>query len=709
MGNDKQLVIFLDFWGFKKYYEFISRQRKPESQEYLFKAFFGLYHGYINRIRGALASLPQVIKEQQNDAISDFAKNTQVLAISDSIVITIDCTDQNIGVTFIFACFLLSSAIDESVKTETHIEDFKKFGYLFYLPIRGGISYGYSITNLKSAPPFLFSCAYNDAVALEKQAGWPRILIDEHLAQTVKSNPITDLAISEDGSDIFFDPLKFKYQLFLNNPKINFQNKAGRIDFLEKAVLPYKSHIEMCAKEAGIFYKHYIDSYHSDEDCPIDPQKYKRWIAYYNDRIKWLVANDKDFSERKDLLISDDLWATNFRFPSKGSNDYHTICILPWINFEKTYEANGIQILPFPGDGFDADFQSAMREVLRSYKDVRGKTLTACTVLANSSRSPKWSLTEEDHGKIGQASSLFFLASMACNQYFTQHSTYSNSSAFQPIFQNLSIPPRGFAVEHRRRDGRSLDGGYQHGDIKFSCPLECKSLNPEIDEKFLKTLHKASEANDNLYRRLLVSLSFFKLANTDQSHMSLDAEVVQLAAAFEILFDSEGAYYLSCKYGEIFDNFKEVTVETAIAERSGITLRTGYESEHKQWQLGRKFIEELHQLRSAIVHGEDRTKRTWGWNNFEHLIIGAYVYPIAVKLLLEKAGHYTLSESDQIVCRSIDIILSKTNWADPVNEQSNHSIWQEGLSEAGHEFRSKKIARLLEESRFFGKNETAGQ
>lgn len=57
MSEDKQLVIFLDFWGFKKYYELFSRQKKIESQEYLFKSFFGLYHGYVKRFQEALESI----------------------------------------------------------------------------------------------------------------------------------------------------------------------------------------------------------------------------------------------------------------------------------------------------------------------------------------------------------------------------------------------------------------------------------------------------------------------------------------------------------------------------------------------------------------------------------------------------------------------------------------------------------------------------
>jgi len=705
MADDKQLVIFLDFWGFKKYYDFVSRQKKPESQEYLFKAFFGLYHGYITRIREALNTLPQTFKGKFNGTKLDFIKKTQILTVSDSIVIAIDCKDENVESAFIFACFLLLRAIDESVKTDSQIEDFEKFGYLFYLPIRGGISYGYSITNLGSSPPFVFSSAYNDAVALEKRAAWPRILIEEKLAQKLKLNPLAESALNENELDIFFDPLKFKYHCYFNNPKILFENKEARIEFLENSLLPYKRHLEMCTKEGGLLYKHYINEYNCDEGCPVDAKKYKSWISYYNESVNLLISNDPNFSGRKDLLISEELWPTSFGYPINSDDGFHTICILPWITIEKIHEVNGIQMLPFPETELNSDFQSTMREVLKSYKGIRGRTLRKCSILASVSCSPGWSLKEEDHSRIEQSVSLFFLASMASNEYFVQHSTYSNSSAFQPIFQNVTLPPSGLAIEHRRRDGRNLDGGYQHGDLKFSCPLECKSSKPKIDEEFLLALDEAAKANDNLFRRLLVSLSFFRLANTDQSHMSLDAEVVQLGASYEILLDAEGAYQLACKYGEIFGRYKETNVDDALSGRPGIKLGPGYENEQKQWQLGRKFIEELHQLRSAIVHGEDRDKRKWGWSNFEHLVIGAYVYPLAVKLLLQTGGHYKLTDNDEIACRSIDIILAKTKWHERPSQTANHTNWQECISEANHRFLSGIIAQSLEESGAFSAQE----
>ena len=392
-------------------------------------------------------------------------------------------------------------------------------------------------------------------------------------------------------------------------------------------------------------------------------------------------------------------------------NGFYTICLLPWLRLDVAYECNGICLVPFQLQGDqDANLNAlkpSLENILASYVHIRGQPIDRCTIVTIKDNDPEWNIDDSDHERITESLACFFLAAFSRNNYFAQHSTYINASALQPVFQRLRIPLQGIALQHRRRDGSVLDGGYDHGDVKFSIPLECKSLRPSMDPEFLNALGKAIKANTPFVRRLLTSLSFLRLANTDQAHMSLDAEVILMGSSFEQLFDANNKYNLTCKYGEYFSPFKSKTVADALPSRPGIRPDAGMEEENKTWQLGRKFIQELYDLRSAIVHGDDRNKRSWGWNIFEHLLMGAYIYPLATKLLLQEEKHYVLTDRDKIACKAIDILLSKTDWPDDVDEQNNHSIWQEGVSEAGHEFRSEKLAKLLEEG-FFDKSEVTG-
>ena len=173
--------------------------------------------------------------------------------------------------------------------------------------------------------------------------------------------------------------------------------------------------------------------------------------------------------------------------------DYFTICLLPWVHLDNTYEVGGVRLLQYPEYNFPHDFQNALIDVPSSYKEIQGDPVSECTLVALTRNLPEWELDskKDDLDIVQESLSLFFLAAMSCNEYFCQIPTYSNSSAFQPIFQNMTIPTKGHAVQYRKRDGSVTDMGYKHGDLKYSRPLECKSLNPKLDENLLKGLDSA--------------------------------------------------------------------------------------------------------------------------------------------------------------------------------------------------------------------------
>src|SRR3989338_863442 len=321
----------------------------------------------------------------------------------------------------------------------------------------------------------------------------------------------------------------------------------------------------------------------------------------------------------------------------------HSICILPWISFDEKYTINGASLIPVRTTQFE-DFPAALKMILSSYDDQQ----------------------------VMKAMALFFLSSFSCNDYFT-YGAYVNASAFQPIFQEFQIPLRGLLFRRRRRDGFISSGGWEHGEVKLSVPLECAFLEPKMDEKFLEALRKLKEKESKLSRRISTALSFFRLANTDQAHMSIDAEVILMGAAFEALFDAKGKEQVACRYEEYFKNYKSKIVEDALAVRTEIKWdeeNKEKEARERQWQLGRKFIQELHRRRSKYIHGNDVSKKSWGWSPDEHLVMGAFIFPLAVKLLLEKVELYSLTNEDRKACKAIDIILAKTDWK---------SSWQSSL------------------------------
>lgn len=318
--KNHQLVLFLDLWGFKKLYAFVARQKEPTNQETVFLILSHLYQKYIDRLHAKLAETPQrLIKgaktsQKESEAITKIVESMQVSAISDSIIVTLDCTEETLSPAYWIMSFMLLMVTDEVVKLDFMEENIKKLGFLIFMPVRGGIGYGLSLTSLNRNPSYIFSSAYNDAYKLEsKQAHWPRVAISDFIAEQVSKTYLGSISISKDESGpAYFDPLKFKYYFFGKNEKVVFRRKEDRVSLIEKFARNYKNYIELNSKEAALLFKNDESRCHSSKDFHIKPENYAKWISYYNNRITWLTKNDSDFSGHVDLLIRSDFHSQLF-------------------------------------------------------------------------------------------------------------------------------------------------------------------------------------------------------------------------------------------------------------------------------------------------------------------------------------------------------------------------------------------------------------
>jgi len=166
-------------------------------------------------------------------------------------------------------------------------------------------------------------------------------------------------------------------------------------------------------------------------------------------------------------------------------------------------------------------------------------------------------------------------------------------------------------------------------------------------------------------QRLRSALPYVELANTDDDLLNESAEIILMASAFEQVFRADAsAYKLTKKFGVLFNACGSVTVSAVTPVRPGIKLDEDptYAAEQPNWWIHRKWVEELYDLRSKLVHRGVPTSRPWGWSPAEHLVMAAFVFPVVVKGLLEREGHYVRSEDDDVRCESIDKLLAVTEW-----------------------------------------------
>ena len=389
---------------------------------------------------------------------------------------------------------------------------------------------------------------------------------------------------------------------------------------------------------------------------------------------------------------------------SSGTPAPHTVVFLPFLRIEKGYSVAGVEFLPLrdPAGRVPLVLQSAVEpldRILSGYVDRHNDRFTNCVVATIPGK--RWDLADSEFAKVEWAASLLFLASWACNEYFPRFGgSYVNATSFRVVVQRFSGDvPSYIAISARRRDGHSMDGGYEHGEFEVNLPLQASIRDhADVDDGFLAALDSASTKNAAIINRLRTALPFVQLANTDDDFMMGPAEAILMGSAFEQLLRADAsAYRLSKKLGHLFGQFGSVRVadakaarvniivdaspgdsrawrvwkwlcrfapENAVARRVDQWLANRLQAAHSSWWVHRKWIEELYDLRSKVVHRGHHGGRNWGWNIFEHLVMAAYVFPLAVKLLLVENGHYGLTDDDRIRCLAVDKLLASVQWVE---------------------------------------------
>ena len=127
----------------------------------------------------------------------------------------------------------------------------------------------------------------------------------------------------------------------------------------------------------------------------------------------------------------------------------------------------------FPSDEFRLDkrLMDQLLRMFRGYRDPKGKRIEDLTIVSLRHRLFK-DLSRKEVERVAELIRLVAFSVMAENEYFRQVGVQFNSSQFQHFHQRFQLGSKGIAVDTRRREGSALHGGYQHGELKFSMPLQ---------------------------------------------------------------------------------------------------------------------------------------------------------------------------------------------------------------------------------------------
>ena len=333
-------------------------------------------------------------------------------------------------------------------------------------------------------------------------------------------------------------------------------------------------------------------------------------------------------------------------------------------------------IWPRNDSEIDPKFNKSLNDICSMYKYIDGRVESPQTIMVDSSREYFTRIEGEERRAYAEAANLLTMCLIGENQYFS-HGNYINSSLTEVHFQNFSLGEDLVAFTSQKRDGPVSDMGYKFKDITITTPPGCRVHTgcSNVPAKWLQSLGSVLGKNTPLDRLIIEASDLFRQANTDSPTVLRSTEIVALANAFDRLFPNHnGRRELSKKISKILGRWQTIRVQNSkrLSQKS-VELSKIDSNVNEDWKLVRYWMYELYCLRNDYVHGNDVSRRKWGWEANEHLLMGAYILPFLIKVLLADDGRYELSEDDAIKLIAIDDLLDLTTYYD---REANRNVWR---------------------------------
>jgi len=318
---------------------------------------------------------------------------------------------------------------------------------------------------------------------------------------------------------------------------------------------------------------------------------------------------------------------------------------LPWCPVKKPCVVAGIQLLPFNRDEplaiVDDNTWSQITKILAAYRDINGNPIKHAALVQVAGKGLTDDLTPDDRNAIFDLVAIVCCCSLACRKYFRGQSSYSNADCFVAYSQRFDEADWTTLVR-RQRDGPTRCT-WGLNDLRVSVPVHCHTVKRiEFDEPLLAALiAQRSALTRDEWGKWQNAVACFKHANTDSENVPQHVEWVLLCSAFQHLFRADS------KAKDVARHFEEAIVPT-IAIDAATSKREAKDRFSPGTCLRYEWMNEFYRIRGDFAHGNLHSTQPKAWEPDEHLFLATLAFPLVLKSMLVKAGHYSLTEVDRV-------------------------------------------------------------
>jgi len=279
-------------------------------------------------------------------------------------------------------------------------------------------------------------------------------------------------------------------------------------------------------------------------------------------------------------------------------------------------------------------------------------------------------LGEEERNEVFTLAELLATAALAGRRFFDQGISYTNRDVYRLIVQSFDRSPEDVLTTYTRR----RDGGAQHiglsGPRHERKPNYVQPLPPWMVEwPLLDAIVRVRDRAPDIWDRTWDAIVSFNAANTDSDLVAKGNEVMLTYGAIQRLLDG------SHKINEFAPVFVATTTPSQDQPIPSELSRKwpGCTTVREAW------IRDLATVRNAFGHGKSAPDSNPYWNIDEHLLFGAYLFPLLLKRMLAACGVYTITRIDEmaldafearVLCRPFRIAKREDGNTDEDTEQS---------------------------------------
>lgn len=343
------------------------------------------------------------------------------------------------------------------------------------------------------------------------------------------------------------------------------------------------------------------------------------------------------------------------------------IIFMPWVTIPQAVTVAGFRFSPIdvkdPAPVVGPEMAPTVAMALRPYVDRRGAQIENCTILLRPRHQQSWNIPDRMWGSARRAAEILALSCLSEQRFMEGHfSPHLNATMFQIIGQRITARSDQIGLFYPRRGGGLRVGGVRFKDVVFQRPSQVEGTRCEVvNIRLAKALNKARRSKSLIWDPIASSLEFFLLGNAEVPELDWESCIMLSAMAFERLLEPAAATAkgVAEALANVWVPYASRTL--AQAKRVKPDHKPDFAKEQQEWPLHRKWMKELYEARSSRAHRGPRSDFSQNWKNWQHMVIAAFVYPLAVKLKLASAGLYQLSAREKGACEALDQLLD-SHW-----------------------------------------------